>query len=97
ILKATGFAGKHVISIFIFQALLIGILGSVAGIIFGWGLSKGSSMIYIGKGNLEYLPISFYVQHYAKGSLFGIVTSFFAGYIPALRASDIDPVEIIRG
>jgi lipoprotein-releasing system permease protein len=97
ILKATGFAGKHVISIFIFQALFIGLIGGIAGVAFGWMMSKGSSMIYIGKGNLEYLPISFYLRHYVQGSLFGIITSFFAGYIPAVRASDIDPVEIIRG
>lgn len=97
ILKATGFAGRHVVSIFIFQALFIGIIGSIAGIAFGWMIAKGSSMIYIGKGNLEYLPMSFYIRHYVQGSLFGIITAFFAGYIPALRASDIDPVEIIRG
>lgn len=97
ILKATGFAGKHVISIFIFQALFIGIIGSTAGVAFGWLISKGSAMIYIGKGNLEYLPMSFYLRHYIQGALFGLVTAFFAGYIPAVRASDVDPVEIIRG
>ncbi|MBL0745885.1 ABC transporter permease [Chryseolinea lacunae] len=97
ILKATGFAGRHVVAIFIFQALFIGLLGSFTGILLGWLLSKTGSMIYIGKGNLEYLPVSFYAKHYIQGALFGIITSFFAGYVPALRASHVDPVEIIRG
>ncbi len=97
ILKATGFSGKHVIAIFIFQAVFIGLIGSIAGVMFGWLISKASSMFYIGKGNLEYLPISFYAKHYIQGSLFGVVTSFFAGYVPALRAANVDPVEIIRG
>jgi lipoprotein-releasing system permease protein len=97
ILKATGFSGKHVVSIFIFQALFIGLIGGFAGVGFGWLVSTGSSMIYIGKGNLEYLPITFYAKHYIQGSVFGVVTSFFAGYIPAVRASGVDPVEIIRG
>ncbi|MBS1507235.1 MAG: ABC transporter permease [Bacteroidetes bacterium] len=97
ILKATGFAGQHVISIFIIQALLIGMIGVVAGLGFGWLVSKTVSMIYIGKGNLEYLPVSFYAKHYVQGSAFGILTAFFAGYIPAVRASDVDPVQIIRG
>jgi lipoprotein-releasing system permease protein len=97
ILKATGFAGKHVIAIFIYQALLIGFIGGVAGLTFGWIVSKVISMIYIGKGNLEYLPMSFYVKHYIQGILFGMLTSFLAGYIPAIRASKVDPVQIIRG
>jgi lipoprotein-releasing system permease protein len=97
ILKAVGFAGKHVVAIFIFQAIFIGLIGGIAGALLGWLISKGGSMIYIGKGNLEYLPISFYAKHYIQGSVFGIITSFFAGYIPALKASNVDPVEIIRG
>ncbi len=97
ILKATGFAGKHVVSIFIFQALFIGMIGALVGIAFGWLISKGCSLIYIGKGNLTYLPISFYARHYVQGAVFGLITSFFAGYIPAVKASDVDPVKIIRG
>jgi lipoprotein-releasing system permease protein len=97
ILKATGFGGRHVVSIFISQAILIGIVGSVLGLGLGWAISKGVSSVYIGKGNLEYLPVSFYATHYFQGVLFGLVTSFFAGYVPAIKASRVDPVQIIRG
>lgn len=97
ILKAVGFGGVHVINIFITQAVFIGLIGSLAGLIFGWSISKIVAMIYIGKGNLSYLPISFYAKHYLQGCVFGLITSFFAGYVPAKRASHVDPVEIIRG
>ncbi|MCZ8215218.1 MAG: FtsX-like permease family protein, partial [Cyclobacteriaceae bacterium] len=86
-----------VINIFITQAVFIGLIGSLAGLIFGWSISKIVAMIYIGKGNLSYLPISFYAKHYLQGCVFGLITSFFAGYVPAKRASHVDPVEIIRG
>lgn len=97
ILKATGFQGKHVIQIFITQALLIGIIGASAGLIAGWLLSYSVSKMYIGLGNLTYLPISFHTKHYLQGVFFGIITAFLAGYIPALRAAKVDPVTIIRG
>lgn len=97
ILKATGFQGKHVIQIFISQALFIGIIGVCAGLLAGWLLSYSVSKMYIGLGNLTYLPISFHAKHYVQGAIFGMITAFLAGYIPAVRAAKVDPVAIIRG
>lgn len=97
ILKATGFQGVHVVGIFIRQALFIGIIGALAGLLFGWVISYTVSKMYIGLGNVTFLPISFHLKHYVQGALFGIVTAFFAGYIPAIKASKVDPVQIIRG
>lgn len=97
ILKAVGFQGRHVISIFVLQALFIGIIGSILGMIVGWGISYSVSKMYIGLGNVTYLPIAFEPRHYIQGAMFGVITSFLAGYIPAIRASKVDPVQIIRG
>jgi len=97
ILKATGFQGRQVVGIFIRQALFIGVLGALAGLLFGWLISYAVSKMYIGLGNVTYLPIAFHIQYYIQGALFGIVTAFFAGYIPAVKASKVDPVQIIRG
>ncbi|MDJ1495527.1 ABC transporter permease [Cytophagaceae bacterium DM2B3-1] len=97
ILKATGFAGTHVIAIFIQQALFIGIIGGSVGVFLGWAISLTASKFYIGMGNVSYLPIAFHLRYYVQGFLFGIGTAFFAGYIPARKASQVDPVSIIRG
>lgn len=97
ILKATGFNGRDVIGIFIRQALLIGIIGSLLGLLLGWLISYFASHVYIGLGNVSYLPMAFEAKHYIQGAVFGIVTAFFAGYIPAVKASKVDPVQIIRG
>lgn len=97
ILKATGFQGKDVINIFIKQSLIIGIVGSAAGLCFGYLISLLVSKMYIGLGNVDYLPMTFLAKHYMQGAAFGIVTAFFAGYIPAVKASKVDPVLIIRG
>ncbi|MFP9100503.1 ABC transporter permease [Flavobacterium sp. RHBU_24] len=97
ILKATGFQGKDVVSIFLRQALIIGCIGSVAGMLMGALISYGVSKMYLGLGNVDYLPVTFLTKHYVQGGAFGIVTAFFAGYIPAVKASKVDPVLIIRG
>lgn len=97
ILKATGFQGKDVISIFLRQALIIGCIGSVAGMLMGALISYAVSKMYLGLGNVDYLPVTFLTKHYVQGGAFGIVTAFFAGYIPAVKASKVDPVLIIRG
>jgi len=102
ILKATGFSGPSVISIFLQQAIYIGMMGGIIGIIFGYLISYGFSRVYIGGstpmgGSLNYIPMSFYVPHYIEAIIFGILTTIAAGYFPARKASKVDPVTIIRG
>ncbi|GAA4459798.1 ABC transporter permease [Nemorincola caseinilytica] len=97
ILKAQGFAGRAVTSIFLQQAIMIGVMGGVVGITFGFLLTLMVSRIYIGAGMLKYLPMSFYVPHYVEALCFGILTTIAAGYFPARKAAKVDPVNIIRG
>jgi len=97
ILKATGFSGKSVTSVFLQQAIYIGIIGGLIGLGVGYTLTYFVSRIYIGAGNLRYLPMSFYVPHYVEAIGFGILTTLAAGYFPAHKASKVDPVSIIRG
>jgi lipoprotein-releasing system permease protein len=102
ILKAEGFSGRSVISIFLQQAIYIGIMGGSIGILFGFLISYGFSKVYIGGstpggGSLNYIPMSMYVPHYIEAICFGILTTIAAGYFPARKASKVDPVTIIRG
>ena len=97
ILKAQGFSGPAVTSIFLQQAIYIGLMGGIIGIIVGYLVTLMVSRIYIGAGTLKYLPMSFYTPHYIEGVCFGILTTIAAGYFPARKASKVDPVTIIRG
>jgi lipoprotein-releasing system permease protein len=100
ILKATGFSGSDVKRIFIYQAMFIGIVGGIIGLGMGGILS-----FLISKAPFETeaiptvktFPVNFQPLFYVIGAVFAIVTTFFAGYLPARKASKIDPVEIIRG
>lgn len=97
ILKAEGFSGTAVTSIFLQQAIYIGLLGGMVGIIVGYFITLMVSKIYIGAGNLKYLPMSFYGPHYVEAICFGLLTTIAAGFFPARKASRVDPVTIIRG
>jgi lipoprotein-releasing system permease protein len=97
ILKATGFSGPSVVSIFLQQAIYIGLMGAVVGIVIGFSITLIASKIYIGAGTLKYLPMSFYIPHYIEAIFFGVITTIAAGFFPARKASKVDPVTIIRG
>jgi lipoprotein-releasing system permease protein len=100
ILKATGFSGRDVQGVFIFQALIIGIIGGVFGLIFGYLISSAIDKIPFETEALPTIttyPIDYNPKHYYIGIIFALVTTYLAGYLPARRAGNIDPVEIIRG
>lgn len=100
ILKAAGFSGKDVKRIFVGIALSIGIFGGLLGLLFGLGLSLLIDQIpfnTLALPKITTYPINYNPQFYLIGGLFSLITTYFAGYFPARKASKIDPVIIIRG
>ena len=100
ILKATGFSGTDVKSIFIYIAISIGIFGGLMGLFFGFGLSAMIDQIPFNTPSLPTIktyPINYNPRFYIIGIVFSFITTYFAGFFPARKASKIDPVVIIRG
>jgi lipoprotein-releasing system permease protein len=95
ILKAMGFKGKDVIRIFVTQAVSIGIMGVIGGIILAIILITILKNVYVG-GDIGYFPIDYELEKFVQGVVIGLVITFFAGYIPAKKAANVDPVEILR-
>lgn len=100
ILKATGYAGSDVKKIFISISLSIGIAGALAGVIFGILISIIIDAIPFNAPSLPTVttyPIDYGIQYYIIAIIFAMVTTFLAGWMPANKASKVDPVLIIRG
>ena len=100
ILKATGFSGSDVKWIFISLSLVIGVVGGLFGLVFGYIFTSIIDVIPFETAALPTIktyPINYNPVFYIIGILFALFTTVIAGLFPALKASRVDPVEIIRG
>ena len=97
ILKAMGFEGRDIIEIFLTQSVIIGIIGGFIGLLLGYGTAFGVDHLPFEIGGMDTLPMAYHAQDYGLAFLFGLITTFIAGYLPARNASSVDPVAIIRG
>lgn len=97
ILKALGFDGNDVIDIFLSQTIIIGIFGGTTGVLLGFFIAKLTSKVPFKMMTLKTLPITFEVSDYIFAFGIGFIITIIAGYLPARKASKVDPIEIIRG
>src|SRR6187401_253261 len=100
ILKATGFSGSDVRRIFISISLSIGIVGAVVGVLLGFTLSSLIDQIPFETSalpSIKTFPVDYNPKFYLIGAGFAVLTTYIAGWLPARKASKIDPVVIIRG
>jgi lipoprotein-releasing system permease protein len=100
ILKATGFSGRDVKYIFISQAVIIGLVGGIIGLVLGYGVSvliDNTPFNTQALPTIKTYPVVYAPKYYIIGILFAMIATFLAGYLPSRRAEKMDPVDIIRG
>ncbi|WP_458626104.1 ABC transporter permease [Winogradskyella sp. PC D3.3] len=100
ILKAIGFSGKDVQLIFMSQAMIIGFVGGVMGLLIGYGLSSLIATVPFETEaipTVDTYPINIQPSFFIIGFSFAMLSTFLAGYLPSKKAKKIDPVKIIRG
>ncbi len=95
ILKANGFSGMDVIKIFVTEAMIMGIIGTIMGFLLAALIVNLLSHIYIG-ADIGYFPIEFELSVSLTGVWVGLLVTFGAGFIPARKAAKVDPVAIFR-
>jgi lipoprotein-releasing system permease protein len=100
ILKSLGFRAADMRRLFLLEGLAMGAVGSVFGWAIGYALTVllGSIRFEIrGEVDITHLPVVFDPVHYALAAAFALAASGIAGYLPARKASRLNPVDIIRG
>jgi lipoprotein-releasing system permease protein len=101
ILRAMGASARSVMSIFMLQGLLVGLVGTLAGLASGLGIchllakykfiTLPSDVYYISK-----LPVQVEFGDVWVVSLAAVAISFLATLYPAWYASKLNPLEAIR-
>ena len=84
-----------VVRIFVMQAVIIGVMGITLGLVLSTTVITLMQKVYVG-GDIGYFPVQYESRYYISGIVFGLAISFAAGYIPARKAADVDPVSIFR-
>lgn len=101
VLKAMGMTQKSLLNIFLFEAILIGIIGSILGVVIGvaicflqinYKLYPLDPNIYI----IDALPLKIQILDIVLIVLMAVILSTIAGYFPARKASKQNPLEAIR-
>tara|TARA_Y100000310_G_scaffold336868_1_gene422505 strand:- start:1283 stop:2470 length:1188 start_codon:yes stop_codon:yes gene_type:complete len=95
LLKAVGASQKHILTIFIIEAGLIGLVGGVLGVILGniFALTVGLIASLLGFG---FLSISVLWDVVLFSLVFAFVVGLLSGVYPAYKASKLQPVEALR-
>ncbi|MBP6391443.1 MAG: ABC transporter permease [Flavobacteriales bacterium] len=100
ILKATGFSGSDVRRIFLMLSMIIGVLGGVSGLLGGFAMQNvidNIPFVTAALPTVKTFPIDYNPKYYIIAVSFALITTWVAGWFPARKASQVDPVEIIRG
>jgi lipoprotein-releasing system permease protein len=96
ILKAMGITNIKASLIFLFQGIILGILGAILGILFGIGLLYVFTNFALGSDGLPIIAIFIDPNFIILSGFIAILASSFASVIPAINSSKLDPMEVIR-
>jgi putative ABC transport system permease protein len=100
VLKALGAADSDVQSLFFVEAGVMGFLGGILGVGFGWLLSRAISFgtnIYLKRQSLNPIQLTSVPLWLVLVALvFAVLVSLAAGLYPASRAAKLNPVDALR-
>jgi lipoprotein-releasing system permease protein len=100
ILRSMGYDRGDIAAIFLWQGACVAVIG----ILFGWVL--GALLTYIiskipvnfrGILRTDYFLVDWSVTHYIIAAALAALAVFIASYVPARRASRLEPVDTLRG
>lgn len=100
ILKALGAADRDVKQLFFVEAGVMGLLGGIFGVVFGWLIGRAltwGTNIYLHRQNLPSAHVFSVPWWLVLGAIvFAVAVSLAAGLYPASRAARLNPVEALR-
>jgi len=94
IMRSIGAQRKEVMSMFLYEALILGVVGSIIG--GAMSLLGGYAISSVLLQTTKYLFVFSSLIHIVYGMSFGIVISLICGIYPAWRAANLNPIDALR-
>lgn len=96
ILRSLGYTPGEVMQLFLIQGLLLGSLGALAGLIFGYLLCRYIETVPINFGGRKGFVVAYDLSIYFTGLIAALVSAVLASWLPARAAGRMTPIDIIR-
>jgi len=100
ILRSMGYTRKDISQIFLWQAVIVLAIGTVAGCLLGAGTTYAVSQMPIrirGIFATDTFIVAWSIWHYVFAVLTAVVMVMVASLMPARRAAQLEPGDVIRG
>jgi len=95
-MKCLGALDQHVMKLFLVEAVVFGVVGGVAGFVFGTLTAMASSSVQLGVNVLEFTPIETTLRYLAETTGLAVLLSVVSTVYPAVRAARLPPVDALR-
>ena len=95
-MKAIGAKNSHVMTIFLIESGLLGLIGGVIGVLIGIGLAKFAEYLAAAFLGTTLLQASTNPMIFLGALAFSFVIGSASGLLPALQASKLNPVDALR-
>ena len=96
VMKAIGAQNKDILSIFLIESGLLGLIGAIIGVILGYGVSKTIEYIAVNSLNTNLLQAAAPAYLIIGCLAFGFLIGAISGTLPALQASKTNVVDALR-
>jgi putative ABC transport system permease protein len=94
VMRAIGAYRETILRIFLLEALILGLIGSITGGLLSVAGGYAIDMLIL--GSAKYLLTPTTVLYILEGITFGIITALLSGLYPAWKASKLEPIEALR-
>ncbi|MFA6957202.1 MAG: ABC transporter permease [Thermoanaerobaculia bacterium] len=96
ILKAMGTPTRRVVGVFLLQGALLGLVGSILGMLLGTGLAMFFQKLASNPDGSPTFPVNLTLLLYLRSAAIATIVGILAATSPAREAAKLDPAEVIR-
>lgn len=100
ILRSMGYTREDISGIFLWQATIVLVIGTVFGALIGAGVTYAVSRVHIpisGIFKTDTFIVAWSIWHYVEAVSTAIVMVMIASLVPSRRAARLEPGDVIRG